>query len=560
MADKGKDRRRFRRYRAGGNFTLHIGGRSYRAKVLDYSLEGLGMQVQDTPPLQNGHTLEVNLQSPPLRRQGRVMWFARQGDATRVGLMLLGPFEGQLGYFLLSDVLMGLQRSLRTGVLELQAQGLRRKLYFRQGDLVFASGDTEADSLWAYLQSSGRLKPQELEALRGRDDRQVGAALVKAGLLSARELAEAVKAQVQELLTSLFDIQEGAFCFREGPLPKDIIALRLPVAHLIYRGLRRIQNPRVLRRYCPSLKEVLCFSPNPLDLFQDLRPEDRDKQVLSLIDGKTSVQDILRLSPLPEEETLRCLCALMGTRVVVPASEVEEAPAVQAQEVFEAEVPEAPSAQEELLQKIEQMHRLCQEETYYEALGLKHWAGPEELKQAYYRRAKEFHPDRHFYLTDDVKAKLSEIFATISQAYSTLRDPEARRRYDQSLQVAPARLGSNTELAQRKFREGIKRLRLQEFERAEQAFAEASYLDATQPQYQYYYGVALLRQQKYRAAERALQRALKLQPLNPDVLAELGHVYLALGFPTRARGNFQRALKEDPDNQRAREGLASLKS
>ena len=61
----------------------------------------------------------------------------------------------------------------------------------------------------------------------------------------------------------------------------------------------------------------------------------------------------------------------------------------------------------------------------YEVLGVPRDADADAIKRAYRSLALRNHPDRN---PDDAEAE--ERFKTISEAYATLRDPEARQRFD----------------------------------------------------------------------------------------------------------------------------------
>jgi curved DNA-binding protein len=61
---------------------------------------------------------------------------------------------------------------------------------------------------------------------------------------------------------------------------------------------------------------------------------------------------------------------------------------------------------------------------YYEALGVSRDAGEDEIRQAYRRLARQYHPDVN------KEAGAEDRFKQISEAYEVLRDPEKRARYD----------------------------------------------------------------------------------------------------------------------------------
>lgn len=76
--------------------------------------------------------------------------------------------------------------------------------------------------------------------------------------------------------------------------------------------------------------------------------------------------------------------------------------------------------------------------SYYDVLGVGVDADLEEVRRAYYRKARLLHPDRYARSSDPERRRAEAEMKAVNEAWNTLRNSEARRRYDSELGLIDA--------------------------------------------------------------------------------------------------------------------------
>jgi curved DNA-binding protein CbpA len=89
---------------------------------------------------------------------------------------------------------------------------------------------------------------------------------------------------------------------------------------------------------------------------------------------------------------------------------------------------------EEIRPLVDKLSNELEQLSYYKLLGVGRGASMTAIQQAFYRRAVQLHPDRHFRLQDkDLKAKITAVYKRIAEGYRVLSSPMLRKKYDRGL-------------------------------------------------------------------------------------------------------------------------------
>lgn len=111
--------------------------------------------------------------------------------------------------------------------------------------------------------------------------------------------------------------------------------------------------------------------------------------------------------------------------------------------------------------EIRALAEILDELDYYRVLELPEGAPVSEVRAAYHRASRRFHPDGHRDMPGELRDALTRIAKRVTEAYSVLRDPRRRQVYDQqlagdtaSVRVPLANASAEAERQSREQREG----------------------------------------------------------------------------------------------------------
>jgi tetratricopeptide (TPR) repeat protein len=477
------------------------------------------------------------------------------------------PLKGRIKDHSLISLLVNLNRSRKTGTLSLSTPSFTKKVYLNAGDAIFASSTNEDDRLGEMLLKANKINVEQYDRsveLWKSAGKRLGAILVDLGYITPKDLFWGVKYQVKEIILSMFQLAEADYDFIEGTIPRqEVITLRMTMGNLIYEGVRRIDNWTRIRREMPDTESVLTLSSDPLTLFQDVELTAQDKKVLSLIDGKTTVREVIENSGMGSFEALKILyvfwsLGIANIKTTAPGAPLpEEIPA--GVETFSLEdILQPPSKEEEtFMKKVDSLYSRLQNMGDRELLELGEESDDETIRRNYYRLAKEFHPDRYFNIADgSIKSKLTTIFDAVTAAYAALREGGQRGNSVCPAEKASAEDYKQEKTADRRFKTGVNEFKKGNFQVAVDNFRQAAELMPRNSRYWNYLSLGYSKMPgRLGEAEEALIEAIKLEPLNADLYSNMGLICMKAGLMKKALAHFEKALQIDPDNERAIRGL-----
>lgn len=396
--------------------------------------------------------------------------------------------EGALTAGVLPTLLRDLYVGRKTGLLHLkQAGGVERGVRFREGRIVGASSSVTAEHLGELLVQAGRLSQLDLdratELVTGHGMR-LGQALLELGAVEAAELEDLLTEHARSVLQAVLGDPSGHYAFEEQELHQAPLAdatLKLPTAEIILAAVRQLSDPELVRAGLGDRDRILAPSSDPLLRFQKIQLSPTDGFVLSRVDGSLSAHEVAQMIPLPAEDIERSLLGLLCTGVIEhaplpsrghkarpaaaqapaqppapraplpapgpateprPAAAPRRPPAPPAPAAPPPPAPAGPSLAERR-REIEETLAGLKAKNHFEVLGIPRASNEGQVKEAYFRLARRFHPDatRQDPALADLHAALETIFIRVGEAYEVLRDARRRSAYESDLAARAPRGG-----------------------------------------------------------------------------------------------------------------------
>ena len=235
--------------------------------------------------------------------------------------------RGSLEMTSVPELVRSILSSNEAGVLTFRNSEFTKSLFVHNGRVLFAASTDPDERLGEDLLVRGKITARQyLEASQLiRPGRRLGAILIEMHAIDAEELIPAVQSQVRGILMDLFQWTRGEYEFVIKEMdPNDVLALNITTENLILEGVRRCRAWSRIFGGIGHLGMVPMSVQDP-DLMYRLELTDDEQEVLSHVNGRSSVEQICQISYLSNFETLRILWALLLVGAIRPGQASDEA-------------------------------------------------------------------------------------------------------------------------------------------------------------------------------------------------------------------------------------------
>lgn len=228
-------------------------------------------------------------------------------------------YRGHLRETSLPEMLYSIERFRVEGVIEASKGPIVKSVFLRDGYVIHAASNDRSDSLGDFLVRRGDLDTESHERIsRQRADgkKRVGELLIEHELMTPREVFEAIRAQIEDIVWSLFYWRDGEVTFSIGQFKdEDMIQIQLPVPRVIVEGIRRAPEAKPLVERVGKKDTVLAPSYQPEELIE--LGLDRDEYaLLKAVDGKRTFYELCSQGPFSAADNAKVLYAFRVLHIV----------------------------------------------------------------------------------------------------------------------------------------------------------------------------------------------------------------------------------------------------
>lgn len=277
--------------------------------------------------------------------------------------------NGSLDEYALPDILSILGKRKVTGMLRVEQNQIIKVIYLKDGTISFASSNDLKDRLGEILINLGKITRAQLDDAiqRLKPNISLGKMLVQLGYLSGKDLLIGAQKQSELIIISLFNWSNGNYSFIEGPLPKQLVDLKMDLNKIIYQGILANATREWVLKHIGSMESIFKLKYEEEKIYEKLQMSEEEKSIVPFLNGKRTLSEISSFSKLEDFQICKIVAALkllgfaekIETKIITPEKlliqqEKIKPPISEEETVFESEEVQKEFHQEKVLKEQEE--------------------------------------------------------------------------------------------------------------------------------------------------------------------------------------------------------------
>ncbi len=240
--------------------------------------------------------------------------------------------KGEIGVFSVAEILQMIGMQEKTGVLRIKSRGKSAVFFFESGKVISARDRRQGprDPFLFYLHEHGEISIEALNKVAERKQTEGGdliEIMLSEKIADEAQIGSMLSQYAVQTLENVVKWETGTYEFSisSEPVPEKTIIKPMRLEPILMEALRRKDEVEEIRRFLPTFDTSIKIAvPNT----EELPLEQEDVAVLSLVNGKRSIDEIIDESDSHEVETLDILERLFALGIVAIAEKDADIPKV----------------------------------------------------------------------------------------------------------------------------------------------------------------------------------------------------------------------------------------
>ena len=183
-----------------------------------------------------------------------------------------------------------------TGTLLCQNGPVAKYIYFQNGQIIFAASNALEDKFTQILLEEGKVKEEQLDmAMEKKGNKTIAKALTELGFISSSELIESLLKQVERIVLSILNWENGTASFKPESLPQGVAKLPIQTQRFILDLAKKIENRHFAMQVIGGIDKVMVIHKAEKDVVLSLPLSQDELEIARLCDGERSIEQISSL-------------------------------------------------------------------------------------------------------------------------------------------------------------------------------------------------------------------------------------------------------------------------